>query len=151
MMYVSRQRARCPKLVRALGKTYSWLATNALHCVSCHVWWAYHRLRPSFGGHVLLFDQKKKCPPRTPKNALFFGIMNSEDMTNYSSTKHFVKFQHKLRPSDMMTFFIFGRKIRHLRTRRQHSLVVRSIVFTTVMIARLMVQLPPKPRCCVLG
>ena len=29
--------------------------------------------------------------------------------------------------------------------------VVRSVVFATAMIARLMVQLPPKPRCCVLG
>ena len=34
---------------------------------------------------------------------------------------------------------------------RQRGRVVRSVVFTTAMIARLMVQLPPKPRCCVLG
>ena len=31
----------------------------------------------------------------------------------------------------------------------QRGRVVRSVVFTTAMIARLMVQLPPKPRCCV--
>ena len=29
--------------------------------------------------------------------------------------------------------------------------VVRSVVFTTATIARLMVQLPPKLRCCILG
>ena len=29
--------------------------------------------------------------------------------------------------------------------------VVRSVVFATAMIAKLMVQLPPTPRCCVLG
>ena len=29
--------------------------------------------------------------------------------------------------------------------------VVQSVVLTTAMIARLMVQHPPKPRCCVLG
>ena len=34
---------------------------------------------------------------------------------------------------------------------RQRGLVVRSVVVTTTMIARLMVQLPLKPRCCVLG
>ena len=34
---------------------------------------------------------------------------------------------------------------------RQRGGVVRSVVFTTVMIARLMVRLPPKYRCCALG
>ena len=33
---------------------------------------------------------------------------------------------------------------------RQRGRVVRSVVFTTATIARLMVQLPPKPRCCAL-
>ena len=36
-----------------------------------------------------------------------FGIMNNENMSYYSSTKHFGKFQCKLRPADVMTFF-FG-------------------------------------------
>ena len=34
---------------------------------------------------------------------------------------------------------------------RQRGRVVWRDVFTTVMFARLTVQLPPKPRCCVLG
>ena len=34
---------------------------------------------------------------------------------------------------------------------RQRDPVVRSVVFATAMIARLTVQLPPKPRFCVLG
>ena len=34
---------------------------------------------------------------------------------------------------------------------RQRGRVVRSVVFTMAVIARLMVQLPPKPRFCVLG
>ena len=34
---------------------------------------------------------------------------------------------------------------------RQRCRVVRSVVFTTAKIARVMVELPPKPRCCVLG
>ena len=34
---------------------------------------------------------------------------------------------------------------------RQRGRVVSSVVFTTAMIAWLMVQLPPKPRCCVIG
>ena len=34
---------------------------------------------------------------------------------------------------------------------RQRGRVVQRVVFTTVMFARLTVQLPPKPRCCVLG
>ena len=34
---------------------------------------------------------------------------------------------------------------------QQRDRVVWSVVFTTAMIARLMVQHPPKLRCCILG
>ena len=64
-------------------------------------------MRSPFEGHALLFDEKnlsfedaKKWP-----NVLLFGIMNSENMSNHSSTKNFGKFQCKQRPADMMTFF----------------------------------------------
>ena len=55
-------------------------------------------IRSPHGGHALLFDQKKNCLPKTPKNGqMLFGIMNSENMSNHFSTKNFGKFQCKLR------------------------------------------------------
>ena len=74
------------------------------------------------------FQPKIICPPRTPKDVILFGIMNSENMSNHSSTKNFGKCQYKLRPADVMisVFFglhlrstlNFGRRIGHLRTRQ---------------------------------
>ena len=43
----------------------------------------------------------KSCP-----NVLLCGIMSSETMSIHSSTKNFGKFQCKLRPADVMTFFL---------------------------------------------
>ena len=41
-----------------------------------------------------------KCP--------FFRHVNSENMSNHSSTKSFEKLQDKLRPVGMMTFFFWS-------------------------------------------
>ena len=38
-----------------------------------------------------------------------------------------------------------------VKCRRLRGRVVWSVVLTTAIIARLIVQLPPKPLCCVLG
>ena len=48
----------------------------------------------SFRRHVLLFDQKKKLSSEDAEkwpNVLLFGIMNSENMSNHSTTKNFGK------------------------------------------------------------
>ena len=87
-----------------------------------HVIQAYHtsyfwRTCPSF-------QQKIVCPPRTLKNTQMFsflGIMNNENKSNHCYTKYFGKFLFKLRPADVVTFFLlftidFGRKTVHLRT-----------------------------------
>ena len=47
-------------------------------------------------------EDAKKWP-----NVLLFNIMNSENMSNHSSTKNFGKFQRKQRPADVMTFYFF--------------------------------------------
>ena len=51
----------------------------------------------------LFSEDAKKCP-----HVLFFGILNSDNMSNHFSTKSFGKFQDKLRPAGVMTFFFFG-------------------------------------------
>ena len=50
--------------------------------------------RPLFGGHVLLFDQKNFSSKNAKKwpNVFLFSIMNTENMSNHSSTKNFGKF-----------------------------------------------------------
>ena len=58
-------------------------------------------IRPPFGGHVLLFDQKKFVLRGRPKwpNVLLIGIMNSKIMSNHSPTKNFGKFLCKQQPA----------------------------------------------------
>ena len=58
-------------------------------------------------GTIRPFQPKIICPPRTPKDVILFGIMNSENMSNHSSTKNFGKCQYKLRPADVMISFVF--------------------------------------------
>ena len=82
-------------------------------------------IRPLFGG---LFDQKNLSSEDAEKwpNVLLFGIINSENMSNHSSTKNFGKSRCKLRPADVMTFLffsfffwaslVFRQKNGHLRT-----------------------------------
>ena len=56
------------------------------------------------------FLTKKKLSSENAKklpNVLLFDIMNSENMSQHSSTKNFGKFQCKLRSADVMIFF-FG-------------------------------------------
>ena len=58
---------------------------------------------PSFLTKINLSSEDAKKYP----NVILFGIMNSENMSNHSSTKNFGKLQCKLRPAEVMTFF-FG-------------------------------------------